>query len=124
MVRIFRAADSTKACRAGYEVNYVADLAFHRSLDSCGVILVTIQKNSKSSPHSHNHLEEVFIALTKIRIIVNDAYFDLKEGDVVVVQPGEAHSFETEIDQAGQILALKFPNIKDDKVVPIRGNET
>jgi glyoxylate utilization-related uncharacterized protein len=61
----------------------------------------------------------LFIAITEIRIIINDTRYDLKEGDVVFVEPGEAHSFETETDRTGRILALKFPNIKDDKVVPV-----
>jgi len=123
MVRIYRAEDSAKASRAGYGANYVADLTFRKSLDSCGVILVDIARNGKSSPHSHEQLEEVFVAMTEIRIFINDTRYDLKEGDVVVVEPGEAHSFETEIDKTGRILALKFPNIKDDKIVPVRGSE-
>jgi quercetin dioxygenase-like cupin family protein len=123
MVRIYRAKDSVKTERAGYEAGYVADLIFREPLDSCGVILVEIEKNGKSAPHSHEHLEEAFIAITNIRMFVDDTRYDLKEGDVVVAEPGEAHSFETEPDKVGKILALKFPNIKDDKVVPVRGSE-
>ena len=124
MVRIYKAKDSAKAGRAGYEASYVADLTFLKPLDSCGVILVDLEKNGKSSPHSHEHLEEAFIAMTDIRMFIDDAPYDLKEGDVVVAEPGEAHSFETTPNKAGRILALKFPNIKDDKVVPVRGNES
>jgi len=123
MVRIYRAEDSTKASRAGYGAYYVADLTFRKSLDSCGVILVDIARNEKSSPHAHEHLEEVFIAMTEIRIFINNTRYDLREGDVVVVEPGEAHCFQTEIDKTGRILALKFPNIKDDKIVPARESE-
>lgn len=123
MVRIYRFEDSEKVRRAGYEASYVADLTFRQSLDTCGVILVDIDSAGKSTPHAHNHLEEVFIAITGIRMYINDTCYDLKEGDVVIVEPGEAHSFETENDKSGRILALKFPNIKDDKVVPVRGSE-
>ncbi len=123
MVRIYRAEDSVKASRAGYEASYVADLTFNKPLDSCGVILVDIQENGKSSPHAHEHLEEVFVAITKIRMFINDTRYDLNEGDVVIVAPNEAHSFETEQNETGRILALKFPNLKDDKVVPVSGSE-
>ncbi|MGY5856280.1 MAG: cupin domain-containing protein [Candidatus Thorarchaeota archaeon] len=123
MVRIYKAADSVGATRAGYEASYVADLTFSKSLDSCGVILVDIQENGKSSPHAHEHLEEVFIALTKIRMFINDTRYDLNEGDVAIVAPNEAHSFETEPNETGRILALKFPNLKDDKVVPVSRSE-
>ena len=123
MVRIYRAKDSVKAGRAGYEASYVADLTFGKSLDSCGLILVDIQENVKTSPHAHEHLEEVFIAMTKIRIFINETQYDLNDGDVVIVETNEAHSFETETNETGRILALKFPNLKDDKVVPVSGSE-
>ena len=123
MVRIFRAEDSVKASKEGYEASYVADLTFGKSIDSCGVILVDIQENGKTSPHAHEHLEEVFVAMTKIRMIINDTRYDLNEGDVVIVAPNEAHSFETEQNETGRILALKFPNLKDDKVVPVSASE-
>jgi quercetin dioxygenase-like cupin family protein len=123
MVRIYRAGDSEKAIRAGYEAAYVADLTFRRSLDSCGVILVDINPEEKTSPHAHEHLEEVFVAMSAISIYINDIYHELHEGDVVIVDPGETHSFETKGKRSGRILALKFPNIKDDKVVPVRGSE-
>jgi quercetin dioxygenase-like cupin family protein len=123
MVRIYRATDSEKAIRAGYEATYVADLTFRKSLDSCGVILVDIAPDERTSPHAHDHLEEVFIAMSAISIYINDICHELQEGDVVIVEPGETHSFETKGDKSGRILALKFPNIKDDKVVPVRGSE-
>ncbi|MFW9962896.1 MAG: cupin domain-containing protein [Candidatus Sifarchaeia archaeon] len=123
MVRIYRAENSKIASRAGYEASYVADLAFMRPLDSCGVILVSINAVGRSSPHAHEFLEEVFIALTEISIYINDECYDLNEGDVVFVEPGEAHSFETKANSGGQIIALKFPNLKDDKVVPVAKDE-
>ena len=123
MVQIFRTKDSVNAIRAGYEARYVADLIFRKSIDSCGVIFVDIEKNGKSTPHSHEHLEEAFIAMTDIRIFIDDTRYDLEEGDVVIAAPGEAHSFETMPNRSGRILALKFPNVKEDKVVPVSGSE-
>ncbi len=123
MVRIYKAKDSQKVGRAGYEASYVADLIFRQSVDSCGVILVDIQENGKSSPHSHEKLEEVFIAMSEIDIIIDDIRYHLEKGDTVIVEPNEAHSFETASNKSGRILALKFPNIKDDKVVPARGSK-
>ena len=121
MVLIYKTEDAEKASRAGYEAHYVADLVFRKPLDSCGVILVDIQESGRSAPHAHEHLEEAFIAVTDIRMYVDDVPYSLKAGDVVVVEPGESHSFESLPDTPGRILALKFPNIKDDKVVPNSG---
>ena len=123
MVRIYRVKDSLQAERAGYHARYLADMKFQKPLDSCGLILVDLKKNGKSSPHAHKLLDEIFVALTDIRIFIDGDRYDLKEGDVVIAESGELHSFETETDMPGRILAMKFPNIKDDKVVPVSGSE-
>ncbi|MFW9927663.1 MAG: hypothetical protein ACFFDM_13010, partial [Candidatus Thorarchaeota archaeon] len=83
MVRIYRAIDSESIQRSGYEARYTADITFKDHVDSCGMILVTLPPESVSSPHGHQFLEEVFMALTKVRIHVDDEAFELDEGDVV-----------------------------------------
>jgi quercetin dioxygenase-like cupin family protein len=123
MVRIYRAEDAEKAQRAGYKAAYVADLRFREYLDSCGVILVDIEGEGRSSPHAHARLEEVFIALSDLDLYIGKERHELKNGDVVIVEPGEEHSFEAVKHQASRLLALKFPNIKDDKVLPNSGSE-
>ncbi len=123
MVRIFRSADAERSTKAGYIASYIADLTFMQSLDSCGVILVEIEGKEKSSPHSHEQLQEVFVALSEISVYVDGICQDLKQGDVVMVEPGENHSFASKTSESGRLLALKFPNIKDDKVVPLRGSD-
>lgn len=122
MVRIYRDTDSEKVARSGYDAKYVADLTFKQSLNSCGVIIVDIATDARSSPHSHRLLEEVFIAVTEIQLYIDDTCYELNEGDVVIVEPGEFHSFQTRNDKLGRIIALKFPNIKDDKVIPAKGS--
>lgn len=123
MVRIYRATDSEKIARAGYDARYIADLTFMQSLNSCGVIIVDIESTARSSPHSHSLLEEVFIAVTEIQLYIGDTCYNLNEGDVIIVEPGELHSFQTKTNKSARIIALKFPNIKDDKVVPTKGSD-
>ncbi len=122
MVRIYKVRDSELKQRTGYEVRYFADLTFREPVSTCGMILVSLEPGSRSAPHGHEHLEEVFMALTEVRIYVDDAQFDLDDGDVVVVSPGEMHSFEVLGQTQARLLAMKFPNIQDDKIVPISGN--
>ena len=123
MVRIYRVEDAERAQRTGYEAAYVADLSFRESLDSCGVILVNIEGSGRTSPHAHEHLEEAFIALSDLFLYIGEERLELKNGDVVIVEPGEEHSFESTIHKPVRVIALKFPNIKDDKIVPNRGIE-
>ena len=117
MVRIYRAEASESIQRAGYEARYFADISFREPVASCGMILVTLKPGSKSSPHGHEHLEEVFMALTRIRVQVDKETIDLENGDVLVVDPGEMHSFEVIGDTTARLLAMKFPNLQDDKIV-------
>jgi quercetin dioxygenase-like cupin family protein len=121
MTRVYRIGETESKQRAGYEARYFADLVFREPVDSCGMILVTLEPGSKSSPHGHDHLEEVFMALTGLRVQVDNTMIDLAEGDVLVVEPGEMHSFEVIGNSPARMLAMKFPNLKNDKVVPESG---
>ena len=122
MVSVYRARDSRPIQRAGYEARYFADIAFREPVDSCGVILVTLESGATSFPHSHEHLQEVFLSLSTIRIQVDTEIIDLENGDVIIVEPGETHSFKVLGDGNAQLIAMKFPNLKDDKIVPDKGN--
>ena len=115
MVRIYKVRDSELKQRTGYEVRYFADITFRENVSTCGVILVCLEPGSISAPHGHEHLEEVFIALTKIRVHVDDMTYDLDEGDMIVVGPGEMHSFEGLDNNEARFIAMKFPNLRDDK---------
>ncbi len=121
MVRIHRVGDSESIQRSGYEARYFADITFKDPLQDCGFIIVDLKPGSASAPHGHAHLEEVFFALSSIRIHVDDSTYDLNEGDMIVVESGEIHSFEVTGDNKARLLAMKFPNIKDDKFVPSKG---
>jgi quercetin dioxygenase-like cupin family protein len=122
MVRIYRARESEPKQRSGYEARYFADISFREPVDSCGMILVTLEPGSKSAPHGHENLEEVFMALSEIRVQVDQETIELEDGDILVVDPSEIHSFEVVGNTPARLLAMKFPNLKDDKVVPISGN--
>lgn len=122
MVRIYKVRDSDLKQRTGYKARYFTDITFREPVATCGMILVSLEPGSISAPHGHEHLEEVFMALTIIRVHVDDVTYDLDEGDVIVVDPGEMHSFEVIDQNEGRLLALKFPNIPDDKVTPSSSN--
>ncbi len=121
MVRIHRVGDSEPIQRSGYEARYFADVTFKKPVQDCGFIIVDLKPGSMSAPHGHAHLEEVFMALSSIRIHVDDSTYNLDEGDMIVVEPGEIHSFEVTSETGARLLAMKFPNIKDDKYVPSNG---
>ncbi|MBN2230127.1 MAG: cupin domain-containing protein [Candidatus Thorarchaeota archaeon] len=118
MVQLFRAENSEGIPRSGYSARYIADVKFRTKIESGGFILVTIPTGTSSTPHSHVELEEVFVALSEVELHVNDTILHLSLGDTVIVEPGENHSFRGIGHSDSIILAIKFPNIKDDKIVP------
>jgi len=116
MIKVYRASDAEEMARAGYSAKYVADIVFRKKIDSSGFIMVSIPAGTGTSPHTHNELEEVFVALNSLELHVDDFTIQLEVGDIVVAEPGETHSFSAYPAIEGNVLAIKFPNLKEDKV--------
>jgi len=118
MVKIYRVSDAKDIARAGYSAKYVADISFRKRIDDGGFIMVSIPAGAKTSPHIHKKLEEVFVALSSLEMHVDDMHIQLEVGDIVVAEPGESHSFSAHPLSEAKLLAIKFPNLKDDKILP------
>ncbi len=116
MVKIFKASEAKEIHKKGYTAKYVADVNFRKSLNSGGFILVTVSPGTKSEPHAHSELEEIFVVLSDMKMIIDSIEYELEKGDVVLVGPNEIHSFEAAVDSPASMIAIKFPNLKDDRV--------
>ncbi len=116
MVKIFKASEAEEIHKKGYTAKYVADVNFRNSLDSGGFILVTVNPGTKSEPHAHGELEEIFVVLSDMMMKIDSVEYQLEKGDVVLVAPNETHSFEAAVDTPASMIAIKFPNLKDDRV--------
>ncbi|MHA2193179.1 MAG: cupin domain-containing protein [Candidatus Thorarchaeota archaeon] len=116
MVKVYRASETTLKGRAGYGVKYVADIGFGNPIESAGFILVKIPPQMKTTPHAHGKLDEAFVIMNPTKMGVDETLYDLDEGDVVLVEPGEWHWFETPEGEDVSIIAVKLPNLKDDKI--------
>ena len=116
MVEIYKVSDTESKERLGYRAKYVADVIFGEPPDSAGFIIVEIPPEMKTSPHSHGVLAEVFVIMGKTKMGVADTLYDLSKGDVIVVEPGESHWFETPPGASVDVIAIKMPNLKDDKI--------
>ena len=114
-MKLFRAKESETLVREGYLASYVADVNLTKEASSLGFIVVRVAPGTSTSPHLHERLSEVFVALSPLAITVNEEHVALEHGDVVVVEPGESHSFVTRGSE-GVLLAVKAPNINDDKI--------
>ncbi|MCK4567155.1 MAG: cupin domain-containing protein [Candidatus Thorarchaeota archaeon] len=79
-------------------------------------MLVTVSAGTKSETHAHGELEEIFVVLSDMKMKIDFVEYDLEKGDVVLVGPNETHSFEAAADSPASMIAIKFPNLKDDRV--------
>ena len=115
-MKVYRKELAMQAVRAGYTAHYVADLQLSNQADSAGVIVVEIAKGTLTSPHTHQHLEELFIPMNRISMGVGESLLSLDTGDVVLVESGERHWFQAYSDEDARVLAIKIPNLKEDKI--------
>jgi quercetin dioxygenase-like cupin family protein len=118
VVQIYRSNDAELISLAEYGRKYVADIRFRAPLDTAGVIYVRIPAAYKTTPHTHMSLEELFVIMNSTRMGVNNDVYDLEEGDVVLIEPGEQHWFKAPDENDVVIIAIKLPNLKNDKVTP------
>ncbi len=102
--------------RPGYVAYYLADLEFPEPLHTAGAILVRVPAGGRTRAHTHNSLDELFIALTEMQFGVIDTLYDLGPGDVILVERGEIHWFEATATKDALAMAIKMPNVKEDKV--------
>jgi len=116
MVQIFKASDAEEIRKKGYIAKYIADVEFRTNLDSGGFILVTVDEGIRTEPHKHEELEELFVVLSDLKMIIDSTEYELEKGDVVLVAPNELHSFEAQKHSSASLIAIKFPNLKNDKV--------
>ncbi len=116
MVRLFTISDIPEIERAGYSVRYYADLKFSQQLNTAGFIFIAIPAGIQTKPHAHEVLQELFIALTPLTMIVDEEQFDLVPGDLLLVDPKEFHSIKASKSEDSKLVAIKCPNMKQDKI--------
>ncbi len=75
---------------------------------------VKIPKGVVEKEHYHTDSDEIFIFLKPGHIIINQKPYDLREGDIVILEKNDKHNIVAEDDM--DIIVLKVPDI-DDKVV-------
>ncbi|MGV9169315.1 MAG: cupin domain-containing protein [Promethearchaeia archaeon] len=117
-MKIFRADESEPKTRAGYTATYVADIELKQRVETAAFIVVHVDAGQRTEPHAHHSLQEVFIFLDDTEVGINEEVIPVGLGDVVIVDPGEEHWFSAPADTDVSFIAVKLPNIPDDKVKP------
>jgi mannose-6-phosphate isomerase-like protein (cupin superfamily) len=77
---------------------------------SHSLALVTIQPGKSSAPHYHKNSDESYLILTGIASMhIDQAQFELKAGESVLIEPMEVHQIFNHSDEALTFLAVCVP---------------
>jgi quercetin dioxygenase-like cupin family protein len=115
-MKVYKKSNAQEMARSGYAARYLADIVLSDKTETAGVIIVNVQKGVRTEPHAHGVLEELFIPMNNVKVGVGDALLELERGDAVLVEAYEKHWFEAPSDEDVTIIAIKLPNLKDDKL--------
>ncbi|MBW2981171.1 cupin domain-containing protein [Candidatus Woesearchaeota archaeon] len=114
-MKIIRLKDIQKEEKNGYSIKRLFTLPLSKKPDNVGLYETTIPLGSVCGHHYHENLDEIIFFLTKGRIRSNDKIYDVEPGDLLFLYPGDKHEFIAD-DNEIRLIAIKLPNIVDDKV--------
>lgn len=78
--------------------------------DSFSVTRIVMKGDDRASSHYHKNTEEIYVILEGSgTMMVDGAILQLKQGDVVVLHPGEKHSLTLSDGEALEFLAISHP---------------
>ena len=78
-------------------------------------LLVEHPANFKEKQHLHKVSFEIFFFLDDAKYKMNGKVYDIKEGDLVVFEPGDVHG-AVEIDNKVKLFILQVPPTGSDKI--------
>jgi len=103
-MKVFKIKDMTKGWFVGdFEPN-----AF--STKDCEVAYKEYKKGDKEEKHLHKIATEITLII-KGRVLMNETEYS--EGDIILMEPGEATDFEALTDSSN--VVVKVPSVRGDK---------
>jgi len=101
--------------KEGYSIKRIFTENLSMKPDNVGLYETTVPKGSVCGHHYHEKLDELILFLTKAKMRVEKQIYDFGPGDMVILKPGDKHEFVAQ-DNEIKLIAIKLPNIVDDKV--------
>lgn len=114
-MKIIRLKDVPIENKGVYSIKRLFTESLSKNPKNIGFYETTIQKGSVCSHHYHKNLDEFILFLTKAKMRVEDKIYDFEKGDIVILKPEDKHEFIAN-DKEVKLIAIKLPNIVDDKV--------
>lgn len=114
-MKIIRLKDVPVEERGGYSIKRLFTEELSKNPDNVGFYETTIPQGSVCGHHYHEQLDEIIMFLTKAKMRVEEKVYDFEPKDIVILKPGDKHEFVAEECEL-KLIAIKLPNIVDDKV--------
>ena len=116
-MEIFRLKDAKETPKKGFMLKTVAEINLDEKVSSVGFFRPDVPSNGSLRNHYHAELTEYMIFLNDAKIKFNSEIYDVSEGDLVVISPGEQHEVFAGPDGTMPIV-VKMPNNPEDTQVP------
>lgn len=111
-MKIIRKKDvDIKKRNDGRTVVYYPPFDIPKDTKKIGFITVETPKDCKEEEHKHPVSTEVFYHVTAGKVQVNGKVYELEEGDILILEPGDKH--KQIADQDIRIVALRMPLSSD-----------
>ena len=102
--------------RGGYIIKRLVTTPLKLNTDNYGLYETITPKGSECSLHYHAELHEVIYFITKGKLMTKDGVEEMGAGDLVVLDPGDAHGILADENDVIN-YSIKLPNDPADKFV-------
>ena len=116
-MKIFRSKDAKQVPKEGFMLNVLAEIDLNQEISSVGFFRPEVPSNGRLRNHYHQELTEFMIFLNDAKIKFGSEIYDVSEGDLVMISPGELHEVFSGPDGTTPIV-VKLPNNPEDTQVP------
>ena len=116
-MKIFRSKDAKQVPKEGFMLNVLAEINLNQEISSVGFFRPEVPSNGRLRNHYHQELTEFMIFLNDAKIKFGSEIYDVSEGDLVMICPGEVHEVFCGAEGTMPIV-IKLPTNREDTKVP------
>ena len=115
-MKIIRRDDIPDEDRGGYIIKRLVTTPLELNPENYGLYETVTPQGSECQMHYHAELHEIIYFVSKGKLITEKGTFEMGAGDLVVLDPGDAHGILADENEVLN-FSIKLPNDPSDKVV-------
>lgn len=78
----------------------------HDGAPTCALRIVEIEPGGHTPRHTHPWEHENFVVAGEGRVLIGDAWHDLKPGDIALIPPNAEHTFENTGEEPFNVICI------------------